>query len=422
MISEPVKEIHSCRVCGSEKLEPILSLGNLYVSDFLHDDETDKAVKAPLELVLCNATDGGCGLLQLKHTVSNEALYRSYWYLSGTNKTMTDELQRIARMAESLISLKSGDLVLDIGANDGTLLRGYETKRVIRVGFEPAKNLAKFNREETDKIFDDFFNFAAFQKEFGGAKAKIITAIAMFYDLDDPSGFVGDVAKCLDKDGVFIVQMSYLSLMLEKNEVGNVCHEHLEYYSLFSLENLLSRHNLEVFDVELNEINGGSFRIYIKHKYGGGSINIKSGSEKRVLNLRKSEKTLGLDEKNAYDDFVKRINLLRGKTREFIKNETAKGRKVYVYGASTKGNTLLQYYDLCYPLIMAAAERNHLKWGKKTVGTKIPIVSEEEARKDNPDYFLILPWHFLDEFVKREAEYLKKGGKFIIPMPEFKII
>lgn len=416
------KEIHNCRACGSEKLEPILSLGKLFVSDFLGDDEVDKGVKAPLELVLCNVANGGCGLLQLKHTVSDEALYRTYWYLSGTNKTMIDELRGIARVAKELVSLKRGDIVLDVGANDGTLLCGYETKGIVRVGFEPAKNLAKYNRKGTDKIFDDFFNYEAFNKEFGGAKAKIITAIAMFYDLDNPNKFVGDVVKCLDKNGIFIIQMSYLPLMLERNEIGNICHEHLEYYSLLSLENLLSRRNLEVFDVELREINGGSFRIYIKHKSGGESVKIKDGAEKRIEDLKRNEKMLGLDDKNVYDDFVKRIDLLRNKTSEFIVNEAAKGKKIFVYGASTKGNTLLQYYNLNYPLIGAAAERNPAKWGRYTVGTNIPIISEEEARKANPDYFLILPWHFLDEFVKREAGYLKNGGKFIVPMPELKII
>lgn len=414
--------ISNCRVCGFEKLTPILSLGDLYISDFLEESEADEAEKAPLDLVLCNENDGGCGLLQLKHTVSNEVMYRRYWYLSGTNKTMTDELNGIAAKIEELINLKEGDYVMDIGVNDGTLLRGYKVVGLNRTGFEPARNLEKYNSVGTKKIINDFFNYEAWQKEFGNIKAKAITAIAMFYDLDDPNKFVGDVAKCLDKDGVFIIQMAYLPSMLLKNMFDNICHEHLEYYSLLSLENLLKRHNLEVFDVELNDINGGSFRIYIKYKDGGQAIKISEGAQQRIDNLRNEEKRLKLNDKKIYEDFAERVEKIKKEVFYFIKGEVEKGKKVYVYGASTKGNTLLQYFNLDNSLISAAAERNSAKWGKKTVGTNIPIISEEQARAEKPDYFFILPWHFLKEFKEREAKYLKNDGKFIVPLPEFRII
>lgn len=414
--------IDNCRVCGFEKLTPILSLGDLYISDFLEENEMNEAEKAPLELVLCNENDGGCGLLQLKHTVSNEVMYRRYWYLSGTNKTMTDELNGIVAKVESLISFEPEDFVMDIGANDGTLLRGYKFPGLNRTGFEPAKNLEKFNSVGTKKIINNFFNYEAWQKEFGSVKANAITAIAMFYDLDDPNQFVADVVKCLDKDGVFIIQMAYLPSMLSKNMFDNICHEHLEYYSLLSLENLLKRHNLEVFDVELNDINGGSFRIYIKHKHGGQSIKIFEGAQQRINNLKENEEKLELNDKKIYEDFAGRVEKIKKEVFNFIKGEVGKGKKVYIYGASTKGNTLLQYFNLDSSLIGAAAERNSAKWGKKTVGTNIPIISEEQARAEKPDYFLILPWHFLKEFKERESEYLKNGGRFIIPLPEFEII
>lgn len=414
--------ISNCRVCGFEKLTPILSLGDLYISDFLEESEMNEAEKAPLDLVLCNENDGGCGLLQLKHTVSNEVMYRRYWYFSGTNKTMMQELYNIAAKIESLAPLKVGDYVMDIGANDGTLLRGYKFRGLNLTGFEPAKNLGKYNTVGTTKIINDFFNCEAWKKEFGEAKAKAITAIAMFYDLDDPNKFVADVAKCLDKEGVFIIQMAYLPSMLAQNMFDNICHEHLEYYSLLSLENLLKRHNLEVFDVELNDINGGSYRIYIKHKDGGQSIKVAAGAEKRMGDLREAEKKLELNNRKVYDEFAERVEKIKKEVFSFIKSEVEKGEKVYVYGASTKGNTLLQYFNLDNSLIKAAAERNSAKWGKKTVGTNIPIISEEQARSEKPDYFLILPWHFLKEFKEREAEYLKNGGKFIVPLPEFEII
>lgn len=414
--------ITTCRVCDSSHLVPIFSLGNLYISDFLAESEDKEAQKAPMELVLCNVRDGGCGLLQLKHTVSSEAMYRRYWYLSGTNVTMTKELTGIAQKMESLADLTPGDFVMDIGANDGTLLRGYRLKGMHLTGFEPARNLGEHNSVGTTKIINDFFSFSAWKKEFGAVKAKVITAIAMFYDLDDPNAFVADVVKCLDDEGVFVIQQAYLPSMLSQNELGNICHEHLEYYSLLSLENLLKRHKLEVFDVELNNINGGSFRTYIRHVGRGRALKVSTGAEGRLRALRESEAILGLGDRKVYDDFVARVNMIKDKVVGLIKDEVQKGKKVYVYGASTKGNTLLQHFNLDSALITAAAERNSLKWGKKTVGTNIPIISEDQARKEHPDYFLVLPWHFLKEFREREAEYFKAGGKFIVPMPDFSII
>lgn len=406
--------IKNCRVCGFKNLTPILSLGEMYISDFVKKE--NKAEKAPLDLLLCNANDGGCGLLQLKHTISHEQMYRNYWYRSGMNKTMTEELNSIAQKVQLLVNFKAGDFVMDIGANDGTLLRGYSNQEINRIGFEPARNLKKYNKVGTTKVINDFFNYATWKKTFGKAKVKAITAIAMFYDLDYPNKFVGDIVKCLDKDGVFIIQMSYLPTMLSQNAFDNICHEHVEYYSLFSLENLLKRHNLEVFDVELNNVNGGSYRIYMKHKDN------KRPVTKRVVNLRKYEKKLGLNDRKIYDQFVKRINNSKDQLTTFVKNEIANGKIIHVYGASTKGNTLLQFYNLDASLIKAAAERNTDKWGKKTIGTLIPIISEEESRKQKPDYFLVLPWHFFEEFKEREKKFLEEGGKFILPLPKFKIV
>lgn len=422
MKGESVTIRTSCRVCGFKPLAPLLSLGKLHVSDFVSgQNRGEKKEKYPLELVLCNKKSGGCGLVQLKHTVSPHLLYRNYWYRSGINKTMSEELRGIAEKAESLVHFSTKDYIIDIGANDGTLLRGY-TKKPYLVGFEPARNLMKYARRGTTKIINDFFSFAAWEKMFGKAEAKIITAIAMFYDLEDPNFFVADAAKCLHRDGVFIIQMSYLPSMLTQNAFDNICHEHLQYYSLLSLEHLLSRHHLAVFDVELNDVNGGSFRIYIRHKNGGKRIQASRGAAKRVRDLREYEESLQLDKQKVYDDFVKRVHKLRSRLTAFIGREVERGKKVYVYGASTKGNTLLQFYNLNHKLIKAAAERNPDKWGTKTVGTNIPIISEEQARREKPDYFLVLPWHFLEEFVGREQEFLGQGGKFIVPLPEFKII
>jgi hypothetical protein len=380
-------------------------------------------VKAPLELVLCNQKDGGCGLLQLKHTVSAETLYRDYWYKSGINKTMTDELVGIAGKVSSIAGLKEGDFVIDIGSNDGTLLRGYDVPGLTTVGFEPARNMEQYGKEGTTKIFVDFFNHRDWQKEFGSAKAKAITAIAMFYDLDDPNEFVSDIVKCLDDEGVFVVQMMYLPSFLARNAFDGICHEHLEYYSLMALENLFGRHGLEVFDLEMREhINEGSIRIYVRKRGKGNALRIPPGAGERVALMRDNERKLHLEDKSSYESFAKRVSEAKEKAVEFIRQEAARAKKIHGYAASTKGNTTLQYYGLGPELIEAIADRNPAKWGKVTVGTNIPIVSEADSRKAKPDYYFVLAWHFFPEFKEREKEFLQGGGKFILPMPEFKVV
>ncbi len=270
---------------------------------------------------------------------------------------------------------------------------------------------------DTTLIINDFFNFNSFNKEFPNKKAKIVTSIAMFYDLENPKSFVNDVKKILDDNGVWVIQMNYLMSMLELNAFDNIVHEHLEYYSLSSLENLLKMYNLEVFEIEINKINGGSIRTYIKHKDCK-----KFSKSKKISEILDKERKMGLDEIEPYHQFAERIKELKKKTYDFIKDEVSKGKTIYIYGASTRGNTLLQFYNLDHRLIKAAADRNPMKWGKEIVGAGIPIISEEQARKEKPDYFLVLPWYFIDEFKKRESDYLKNGGKFIVPLPEFQII
>ena len=420
---EMYKEATCCRVCGSRNLTDVLSLGSLAVSDFVDNPATETGIKAPLELVLCDPGQGGCGLLQLRHTVSSEAMYRNYWYRSGINRTMTEELTDIARNASEAAGLKAGDYVIDIGANDGTLLRGYDVKGLKTIGFEPATNLYEYGEKGTTKIIVDFFNHAAWSKEFGDAKAKVITAIGMFYDLDDPNSFLGDVCKCLDDKGVLIIQMMYMPFALERNAFDGICHEHLEYYTMNSLENLLARHALEIFDVQMREeINEGSVRFFVCKKNTQVPSPAEAGAEARVEELRNSEKRLGLEELGTYAELAKRIQAARQTTLDFLKQEKAKGKKIHGYAASTKGNTTLQYYGITTDMVDAIADRNPTKWGKSTVASGIPIISEAVSRNQKPDYYFVLAWHFLNEFVSREHEFLKRGGKFVVPMPEFKVI
>ena len=405
---EDIKKIQACRNCQNVGLKHILSIGNQHLVDFLEDEQEN--FTAPLELVLCDPESNGCGLLQLHHTVSPDLLYRRFWYKSGVNQTIRDDLEEIVRKVEQKVNLENDDIVIDIGANDGTLLRFYKNKSIKSIGFEPANNLLEEASIDTFKIFNEYFNAKSFKSEFGIKKARVVTSISMFYDLDKPHDFVGDVKDILDENGIWILQMNYLVTMLENNAFDNIVHEHLEYYSLQSLEYLLNRHDLEVFDVEQNNINGGSIRVYIKF------------ISKNVDSVREYETKIGLNNTKTYLDFAERIQNLKEQTCKFIEDEIRDGKKIYVYGASTRGNTLLQYYGLNSESILAAAERNPEKWGKKTVGSRIPIISEEQARLEKPDYFLILPWYFIEEFVKRENEFLQNGGKFLIPLPEFKVI
>ena len=417
--SEIVQDLvtrNTCRVCNKKDLEPIVSLGQQYLINFL-ETPNQRILKAPLDLVLCNKKEGGCGLIQLKHTVPGDLLYRKFWYKSGVNQSMKDALADISKNAQKFVLLNEGDIVVDIGANDGTLLRSYGSKNLSLIGFEPATNLIEDAKVGTTLIINDFFNYNAFKKEFPNKKAKIVTSIAMFYDLENPKSFVNDVKKILDDNGIWIIQMNYLMSMLELNAFDNIVHEHLEYYSLSSLENLLKMYNLEVFEIEINEINGGSIRTYIKHKDCK-----KFSKSKKISEILDKERKMGLDEIEPYHQFAERIKELKKKTYDFIKDEVSKGKTIYIYGASTRGNTLLQFYNLDHRLIKAAADRNPMKWGKEIVGAGIPIISEEQARKEKPDYFLVLPWYFIDEFKKRESDYLKNGGKFIVPLPEFQII
>jgi SAM-dependent methyltransferase len=400
-----------------------MTLGDHYVSDFPSPDEGD-GTKAPLELVRCDR----CTLLQLKHTVPAETMYRNYWYRSGTNRTMCDALADIAHKAARLIHLRGGDTVLDVGCNDGTLLGSYRTPGIYRVGFDPARNLAAYSTKIADTVVSTFFGADAFQAEpeLVGRRPRIVTSIAMFYDLEEPNRFVADIKAVMDPEGLWVVQMSYLPLMLTQNAFDNVCHEHLEYYSLASMEALLDRHAMRVIDVELNDVNGGSFRLYIRNRAaneaGFADETHRTLAAERVAAMRANERALGLESKTAYDDFAFRVDRIKRDVTEFIHRQLAAGKTVYVYGASTKGNTLLQYFGLDHRVITAAIERNPEKWGKVTVGTRIPIISEEEGRKRKPDFFLVLPWHFLQEFQTREQDYLRAGGRFIVPMPYFTLI
>ncbi len=414
----PITLRKTCRVCGSQKLVPVLSLGEQYVVGFL-DSAKESADKGPLDLVLCNIKEGGCGLLQLLHTFNHDMLYRKYWYKSGISTTMVKALADIARTAEKIVPLASNDLVVDIGANDGTLLRQYLSKDVHKIGFEPS-NLWKFAKQENTTIIHDYFNYTAFQKKFPGRKAKIITSISMFYDLEDPNSFVADVAKCLDEHGLWIIQMNYLGLMLENHTYDNISHEHLEYYSLLSLENLLKRHGFEIFDLELNDVNGGSYRLYIRKS--GAQLKELPGAARRVKELRDKELRLGYDDRRVYVNYAEEIAALKNQVLTALAREKKAGKRIFIYGASTRGLVVLQYCGIDSKFIAAAVDKNSDKWGRHIVGTGIQVIPFDDYRRDPPDCLFVLPYQFKQEIINQERDFLLNGGKMIFALPTVEIV
>lgn len=408
--------IYKCRSCGGELME-IISLGKQTSAAFT-DKPTD-GIKVPLELVLCLH----CYLLQLKYTTNPDILYNeNYGYKSGVNDTMKAELKDIV----DEVSVAKGDIAVDIGCNDGTLLANYP-KYVYKVGFDPSlgtkinggNNLATDCQENLARgggkyqIFCDYFNAKAFKDKFGKRKARVVTAIAMFYDLNDPNKFLQDINQIMSDDGLLIIQQNYLVGMLENVAFDNVCHEHLAYYSLTSLTKLLEQNGLNVVKVEERAINGGSFRVYVQKNKTGYYYSVKA--------MQDYENKLGLDTTTPYTEFASKVKGISQTLKHGIENLVVRKKKVYVYGASTRGNSLLQVCGIDNKLISGAAERNPAKYGKYTAGTKIKIVSEEEARK-KADYFLCLPWFFKEEFIKREQDFCDKGGHLIFPLPEIEIV
>ena len=414
----PITLRKTCRVCGSRKLTPILSLGQQYAVGFL-DRAEETAGAGPLDLVLCNIKDGGCGLLQLKHTYDHDLLYRKYWYKSGISTTMVAALADIVNCAQKVALLRSGDLVIDIGANDGTLLRQYKRADIEKVGFEPS-NLWELAKQDSATIIHDYFNAAAFGKNLPVKKAKIITSISMFYDLEEPNTFVADIVKCLDPDGLWIIQMNYLGLMLDEHTYDNISHEHLEYYSLLSVENLLKRHGLEIFDVELNDVNGGSYRLYIRRP--GAKLKPLRGAAKRVADLRAQELKRGYDGKKVYASYAQEIAGLKKELVAILKREKKAGKRIYIYGASTRGLVVLQYCGIDKKYIDFAVDKNSDKWGKYIVGTGIQCISFDDYRKNLPDYLLVLPYQFKHEIIQQERDFLKGGGKMIFALPKVQVV
>lgn len=411
----------TCRACDSPHLAPVLSLGNQHIAGAFAEPNgrqpVDRAI--PLELVRCDMTkdQNACGLIQTRHTVPGSIMYHSYWYRSGVNQTMTLNLHEIARQAEQLIGLCPGDLVIDIGCNDGTLFDGYAAELRF-LGFDPS-DVSRYAIEKGYDVVRDFYSYAHLRRRHPDRKAKVITTIAMFYDLEDPRAFIADVATALADNGVWVMELHYLPTMLEMNAFDVIVHEHLEYYSLAVIERLIGEAGLQAVRAELNDVNGGSIRLFIGHE---GNLPVLPEDERGLQDLRIREFELALDAPEPYAQFNARVERVRDDLAALCRRIVDEGKAIHVYGASTKGNTILQYAGIDSTLIPYAADRNPDKWGSETIATHIPIISEEQSREMNPDYYLALPWHFLTEFLEREQQFLELGGRFIVPLPDVRIV
>lgn len=411
----------TCRVCGSDSLTPAIDLGEQFLQgSFVKEGkELPPMRKIPCEIVRCNPEldENACGLLQMKHSVPPEILYAAYWYRSGTNHTMRNHLQGIAEQAANLWG-KPEATILDIGCNDGTLLKNYPN-RFVKYGVDPS-DVAQEVRGDNLQVIQDIFPSKRLNEAIGDGKIDIITSIAMFYDLENPIEFCRNIAELLSENGIWIFEMSYMPRMLELNSYDTICHEHLEYYSLAVIEKILKRAGLKIFEASFNDINGGSLRCLVTLE---ANEQYDSAKNKAFLNqIRGREFDLALDTDTPYFEFQQRIEKERDALYSLLANLKNEGKRIHIYGASTKGNTILQFCGINDAIIECAAERNPDKYGARTLGTNIPIVSEAESRAMNPDYYLVLPWHFKTEFVERERVMLDKGVGFIFPLPTIEIV
>ncbi len=406
-------EITKCRISGSKNLITVLSLGEQHLTGVFPKSKDEQITKGPLDLVWCPDS----GLLQMKHSYSLDEMYGdNYGYRSGLNASMVSHLTNKINYLERLVTINENDLVIDIGSNDATALKAYSGK-FRKVGIDPTGT--KFKEFYTDNIslIPDFFSADGFKKVFPGDKAKIITSIAMFYDLERPVDFVQDIEACLADDGIWHFEQSYMPSMLRTNAYDTVCHEHLEFYSFKVVKNLLERCGMRVIDVQMNAINGGSFAVT------ASKANAYYISNTPIINwMIQQEDEMGLDTPKPYRDFEERVFKHRKNLTDLINALVADNKKIFGYGASTKGNVLLQFCGFTTKQIPYIAEVNETKFGSYTPGTHIPIISEKEAHAMNPDYFLVLPWHFKNSILEREKEYTSRGGKFIFPLPEIEII
>ncbi|MCG3769503.1 MAG: hypothetical protein JW384_00627 [Nitrosomonadaceae bacterium] len=409
-----MKKITKCRISGDTNLISVLNLGDQELTGVFPKSPTQKVNSGPLELVWSRTSR----LLQLSCSFEAGDMYgENYGYRSGLNQSMVTHLTNKISYLESKYGVAAGDCVIDIGSNDATSLKAYKTPGLRRIGVDPTGSKFAEYYPADIKLIADFFPAPALREAVGNSRAKIITSIAMFYDLDDPVAFAQNIADTLDKDGVWHLEQSYMPSMLKANSYDTICHEHIEYYSLSNIRDILERANLRVIEVQMNDVNGGSFAITVAHK------NSRWASDQAVIEgILQQEVDAGYDSPTPFREFESRVYQHRKQLLRLLQAIKAEGKTIFGYGASTKGNVLLQFCGLTEREITAVADVNPDKFGCYTPGSRIPIVSEAEARLMKPDYYLVLPWHFRAGILQREQQYLVGGGRFIFPFPEIQVV
>ncbi|GEA07079.1 methyltransferase [Alteromonas sp. KUL42] len=409
-----IKEISSCRICGSNELAEIVTLGDQALTGVFPKSKGQDITSGPLTLVKCNGTDS-CGLVQLKHSYDLSEMYgMNYGYRSGLNASMVEHLHsKVARILD-LGVLSPNDLVIDIGSNDSTTLQAYPKNKYQLVGIDPTG--VKFSEYYPPEIrlVPDFFSAETVREALDGQKAKVISSISMFYDLEDPLAFAREIEGALADEGIWVFEQSYLPAMLRTNSFDTICHEHLEFYALKQINWIAKQAGLKVLDVEFNDINGGSFSITAAKK--DASYEPNTAVLDKIL---ADETAMGLDGLSVYEKFNSDVNTERDALLEFLNNAKAQGKTVCGLGASTKGNVLLQYYNIDESLLSCIGEVNSDKFGTFTPGTLIPIESEQAVLASEPDYLLVLPWHFRAFFEQLPS---MKGRKLVFPLPHFEIV
>jgi NDP-4-keto-2,6-dideoxyhexose 3-C-methyltransferase len=417
-VFEPIK---SCRICGNSELLPILDLGMQCLTGVFPKTKDEVVPAAPLVLVKCAETGGskGCGLVQLRDTCTASALYgESYGYRSGLNPWMAGHLRNKVRQVMETVPLERGDAVVDVGSNDSTLLRAYpEELELERIGVDPLGVKFREFYPANVQLVPEFFTADAVRSVLGWRKAKVVTSVAMFYDLESPEQFVRDVEAVLAEDGVWLLEQSYLPEMLKATSYDTICHEHLEYYALAQIEWLLNRNNLRVLDVDLNAANGGSFAILAGKKTGPYSSN-----DSWIQQVRAGERNANLQTLTPFRQFALGVSRQRDSMRELLDAAARSGQRVAGYGASTKGNVILQFCGITSRDLPHIAEVNADKFGRFTPGSCIPIVSEAESKSSKPDMYLVLPWHFRSYILERESNFLAGGGQLVFPLPAVDVV
>ncbi|MFI5413567.1 MAG: class I SAM-dependent methyltransferase [Candidatus Lutacidiplasmatales archaeon] len=413
----PFRAISRCRICGSTDLRSLLDLGEQALTGVFPRARGQKVTVGPLEIVKCFGGSDACGLVQLRHTYEPAEMYGGeYGYRSALNKAMVEHLRAKANALLARAPVGAGDVVLDIGSNDGTSLSFYPETATL-IGIDPtAAKFAKYYKPHV-KVVPDFFSAGAFFEASGGARASIVSSVAMFYDLDRPMDFVRDVHAVLKEGGLWHFEQSYLPMMLATNSYDTICHEHVEYYSLAAILWMMDRVGFSVVEVTQNDVNGGSFAMTVSRSEPG-----KTSHAPVVARMLAEERDLGLHTMEPYVRFAERVAKHRSELRAYLERLKAEGGTVFGMGASTKGNVILQYCGIGPDLCACIAEVNEDKFGCFTPGTEIPIVSEAEAASRNPTHFLVLPWHFRKNLIPRAAPLLARGMKLVFPLPEIDVV